>query len=66
MMILSAVSALEIGIAVGAIALVAFTIIFNIVRKKKGKSSCGCSGCSGCKNAKDGKCPGCNSNNNKL
>lgn len=42
---------LEIIILVGAIALVVFTIVFNIVRKKKGKTSCGCStgACSSCK-----------------
>lgn len=53
--------ALEICILVGAIALVLFTVIFNIVRKKKGKTCCGdCAGCSccpnkGCKSKKHGQ-----------
>lgn len=48
---------LEIIILIGAIALVVFTVVFNIVRKLRGKSSCGCdskssSDCGGC-----GGCP---------
>ena len=43
--------ALAVIILIGAVALVAFTVVFNIVRKRKGKSSCGCSGCNGCPSA---------------
>lgn len=32
----------EILIILAAVALVVFTIVFNVVRKQKGKSSCGC------------------------
>lgn len=39
---------LEILIIVLAALLVAFTVGYNIYKKKKGKSSCGCAGCSGC------------------
>ena len=45
---------LEIVILVLAVSLVLFTVIYNIIRKLGGKSSCGCdvskksSGCSGC------------------
>lgn len=35
-------SALEIGILIGAVALVAFTVIFNLLRKRKGRSGCAC------------------------
>lgn len=35
-------SPLEIGILIGAIALVVFTVVWNVVRKLRGKSSCGC------------------------
>lgn len=33
---------LEIGILIGAIALVVFTVVFNVVRKLRGHSGCGC------------------------
>lgn len=33
---------LEIGILVGAIALVVFTVAYNVVRKRCGRSGCGC------------------------
>lgn len=33
---------LAIVILVGAIALVVFTVVFNVVRKVRGKSACGC------------------------
>lgn len=52
-------SGLEIGVMTGAIVLVVFTVVFNIIRRKRGKSSCGCDGCSsassGSKSAKDKK-----------
>ena len=47
-------SPIEIVAIVFASALVIFTIAYNILRRKKGKTSCGCdapsksSGCSGC------------------
>ncbi len=42
--------AIEIIVLAAAIGIVAFTIIFNIVRRKKGKNCCGCDGCSNCVN----------------
>lgn len=35
----------EIIVLVAAVGLVAFTIIFNIIRKRKGKGCCGCDSC---------------------
>lgn len=52
---------LEIIILIGAIALVIFTVVINIVKKRKGKLPCGCdigndnSKCSGCAFSKDCK-----------
>ncbi|MDR2091286.1 MAG: FeoB-associated Cys-rich membrane protein [Clostridiales bacterium] len=45
---------IEIIILIAAIALVAFTVIYNIVKRKKGKTGCGC-GCPDC----GGSCPSC-------
>lgn len=39
---------IEILVIIFAVALVAFTVVFNILRKRKGKNCCGGSGCSGC------------------
>lgn len=44
----------EILIACGAAAIVVFTILYNLVRAKQGKSSCG-----GCAGKSDGGCMGC-------
>ena len=39
----------EILIIVAAIAFVVSVTVYNVIRKKKGKNSCGCDcGCSGC------------------
>ena len=51
---------IEIVVLILAVALVVFTIVYNVVRRRKGKSSCGCdsgkSGKSGCS-----RCPYCDS-----
>lgn len=51
---------IEIVILILAVALVVFTIVYNVMRRRKGKSSCGCdtgkSGKSGCSS-----CPYCDS-----
>ena len=41
---------IEIVVIIFAVALVAFTVIYNVLRRKKGRNCCGggCSGCSGC------------------
>ncbi|MDR2046613.1 MAG: FeoB-associated Cys-rich membrane protein [Clostridiales bacterium] len=41
----------EIAVLAGAIALVAFTIAYNVIKRRKGKPSCGCSeaGCPNCR-----------------
>ena len=46
---------IEILISVCAAALVVFTVVFNAVRKKKGKSPCGCD----CSARNGGACGGC-------
>ena len=46
---------LEIGILVGAIALVVFTVAYNVVRKLRGRSGCGCATQD---KKKDGACAG--------
>lgn len=43
-----AVGAVEIGIIVLAVAVVVFTVVYNIRRRKTGGCGGGCSGCSGC------------------
>lgn len=48
---------LEIIILIGAISLVIFTIVINIIKKKKGKLPCGC-------DISNGKCSGCMFSNN--
>ncbi|MDR3216692.1 MAG: hypothetical protein LBT55_04675 [Clostridiaceae bacterium] len=48
---------LEIGIAVGAALIVAASVVLAIIRKKKGKTACGCE-IKG-KNSVCGDCGGC-------
>ena len=51
-------SPLEITVIAVAAALVVFTVIFNFVRRKKGKTSCGCDcahcSCASCHRKDDG------------
>lgn len=53
LMMLASVGVIEVVVGGLAAGLVVFTIVFNVIRRKKGKSSCGCD-CSGCKS---GCCP---------
>lgn len=48
---------IEIIVIILAVSLVSFTIIYNIIRRKQGKSSCGgdCSKCSSCPNREESK-----------
>ncbi|MDR1906497.1 MAG: hypothetical protein LBQ27_06285 [Clostridiales bacterium] len=46
-------NAIEIIILISALALVAFTVLYNILKRKKGKS-CGCGGCA--EAGGDGRC----------
>lgn len=47
-------SVLEICILVAAVALVLFTVVYNVVRKLRGRSGCGCAD----KSQKGGGCSG--------
>lgn len=41
-------TAVSIAVGVLAVGLVVFAVVYHAIRKKQGKSGCGCGGCSGC------------------